>query len=93
MRVRLKDKPQATGRASSFNVHAMFEIVMYFDGEDGFDGCDSVYGSDVEVFVTKLGAWKTLSQAMKDRDVITDNLNTEFFEPANDADRERGFAL
>jgi hypothetical protein len=93
MRARLKDKPNVTGSASSLNVHAIFEVIMYFDGEEGFDGCDSVYGSDVEVFVTKLGAWKPLSQAMKDRDVITDNYNTEFFEPRNDADRERGFTL
>lgn len=37
--------------------------------------------------------WKDLNQAMKDRDVITDNYNTYFFEPRTPEDRIRGFTL
>jgi len=37
--------------------------------------------------------WKDLNQAMKDRDVITDNYNKYFFEPRTSEDRIRGFTL
>jgi len=91
MRCRLKSKPDVEGGSSRFNVHALFEVIMYFDEDQG--GCDSVPGSDVEVYVEKLAAWKPLGQAIRDRDVITDNVNSEFAEPATLADRERGYWL
>lgn len=92
MRVRLKTKKEGEyhyGSAHAFNVHAMAEIIMYFDGDDG--GCDSVFTKDVEVEID--GKWISFGEAQRTHAIITDNYNTEFFIPKNDADRERGFTL
>lgn len=63
-------------------MHALSEVNI---------GCDSVYIKDLEIFIEKLGVWKSLSQAFKDRDVITDNYNTTFSEPKTEEDRARGY--
>ncbi len=54
MKVRMKDKPNITGTASKFNTCSpVGEVIMYFDDHEKFGGADSVYISDLEVFITK----------------------------------------
>lgn len=48
---------------------------------------------DVEVYIEKLGIWKSLVSAMRDRDVITDATEVKFFEPKSELDRARGYAV
>lgn len=72
------------GRGSQLNVHALFEVIVYFD-----DDCDTIPGSELEVHLD--GAWMPLGQAFREKKLITDNYNTEFFEPANEIERERGY--
>ena len=93
MKVRFKDRPAITGTASEFNVHALAEIIFYFDDADTHGGCDSVFMRDVEIFVTKLDTWKSFNDASRDGDIIPDNYNRSFGEPETDADRERGYSL
>jgi len=87
MKARLINKPHITGETSRFNTHALGEVLMGFDDGD----LDSMFVSDVEVYVEALKEWKPLSFAFKDHDVITDNYNTCFFEPDNEEDRKRGY--
>lgn len=87
MKARLINKPHITGETSRFNTHALGEVLMGFDDGD----LDSMFVSDVEVYVEALKEWKPLSLAFKDHDVITDNYNTCFFEPDNEEDRKRGY--
>ena len=92
--MRLRYKSPRTGNyiegyGSRFNTHAMFEVVMYFDDGEGCGGCDSMPGSELEVCIGE--AWLPLGQALRERKLITDNYNTEFFEPENEAERERGY--
>lgn len=87
--MRLRWKNPRTGtyvdcRGSKFNVHALFEVIVYFE-----DDSDTIPGSELEVFLGD--AWVKLGQAFRDKLLITDNYNTEFFEPANEAERERGY--
>jgi hypothetical protein len=89
----MKLRQKATGvicHSDRFNTHGLSEIIVYFD-----DDCDSDYITNYEV---ELGIgdevyWKDLSQAFKDRDVISDNHNTWFFEPKNEEDKKRGYTL
>lgn len=85
MKARLKDRPEITGYTDTFNTHALSEVVMYFDDGDA----DSVFMKDVQIQVGE--EWKDLKQAFADKDIITDNLNTRFGPPRDDAARERGF--
>ena len=74
-------------RSSEFNIHGLSEIIVYYA-----DGCDSdfIFNFDVEL---KDGSWKDMHQAFEDHYIITDNLDTEFFYPECDADRNRGYTL
>lgn len=87
MKVRLINNRRVTGHSGDFNIHAMAEVIVGFDGGD----CDTMYIHDLEVFVTKLNAWKPLSNAFKDKDVIPDNYNRYFAEPGTEEDRKRGY--
>lgn len=89
MEARLKNNPELTGEASDFNTSSLFEVHMYFDHGDA----DSVFTSDIEVFLKSKQEWKQLDLCFKDKDVITDNYNTCFFEPESEEDRERGYTL
>ena len=89
MKARLINKPHITGETSHFNTYALGEVLMGFDDGD----LDSIFVSDIEVYVEATNQWKALTQAFKDHDVITDNYNTCFFEPENDEERERGYSL
>lgn len=71
-------------RGWQFNVHALFEVIVYFE-----DDSDTIPGSELEVELH--GEWIALGQAFRDKLLITDNYNTCFFEPASEAERERGY--
>lgn len=89
MKVRLIDKPEITGNSSQFNVHALAEVFVGFDNLDyGYDTC---YIKDFDVFVEATQEWKTMSDAFRDHDIVTDNMNSVFFEPKKQEDRERGY--
>jgi hypothetical protein len=85
VRVRLKDKPEVTGTSSKFN--GSFEVLVTFEGGE----MDSVFTSDLEVLIG--GEWKDLGLSLDKKDIITDNHNTEFFEPQDEAEKLRGYKL
>jgi hypothetical protein len=68
--------------STDFNMAALNEVV---------GGGDSWYIKDLDVLID--GNWKDMRQAFKDKDIITDNYNTHFFEPPTEEDRKRGFTL
>ena len=75
------------GEASRFNLHALNEVIVTFD--DG--SADTCFLRELEVRIA--GEWKSMRQAFEDRDLITDNENTCFFEPRTPEDRARGYTL
>ncbi len=87
--MRILYKGKAYGSASNFNMASLNEVIVGFEEGD----MDSCFVSDLGVFIEKTKSWKSLKQAFKDRDVITDNYNSYFFEPQTEEDRERGFTL
>jgi len=102
MLVREKTKPDNKGRmiSSKFNINALAEVLCYWIGEDGEgEGASSMYIKELDIFIeakNKTGqivGWKDMGQAFKDKDIITDNYNTYFFEPRTKEDRERGYTL
>ncbi len=110
MKVRFKNKPNITGTASKFNTSSpVGEVIMYFDDFERLGGADSVYISELEVFITKnlqlllnksvipewtpVGHWISMSEAFKNNDLITDNYSVEFFEPKDEEERKRGYRL
>ena len=76
------------GTASQFNMHGIGEMIVYLE-----DDCDSDFIRDYDVFLEATQQWKDMRQAFKDHDLINDNYNTCFFEPANAEERERGYRL
>jgi len=109
MKVRMKNNPNITGISNKFNTSSTGEVIIYFDDFENLDGTDSVYISDLEVFITKnklfllrkngiekwtpIGHWIPMDEAFKNKDLITDNYNTTFFEPENDEEKKRGYRL
>ena len=81
MKLRYKKTGTETA-SSSFNVHAMAEVLT---------GDDTVYISDLDVWLPKLNIWKDMGRAFTDHDLIVDDYNTYFFEPENDEEREKGW--
>ncbi len=76
--------------SGKFNVHALSEVICFWSTGEA----DSMFVADLDVFIEANGiGWKDLEQAFKDKDIITDNFNTCFFEPANEKDKERGYTL
>ncbi len=61
---------------------------MHFDKGDA----DSMFIRELDVWIEPTG-WKDMSAAFLDHDIITDNYNTQFFEPKNAEDRKRGYTL
>jgi hypothetical protein len=92
MKIRLKDKPKATGFSMGLNTHAMAEVIVGFDDDESGQsmGMDSCFLKELQVLL-KDGTWKDLEQAFKDKDVITDNYNTDFREPENEEEKEKGW--
>jgi hypothetical protein len=87
MKVRLKKNPAVTGSSSTFNTHGLGEMIVGFTEGD----MDSQMISDYEVFLEKKQEWKDMSQAFADKDLIPDNYNCIFAEPADEESRERGW--
>lgn len=54
------------------------------------DTIDEIEVSELEIKLSN-GTWKNLVKAFNDRDVIEDNLSTEFREPLDVGERFRGF--
>ena len=86
MRVRQKANKAVTGHSSTFNTHALSEIVVGFDEGD----MDSCFIKDYEVLIKGKG-WVDMCQAFSDKDIIPNNLDTDFGVPSNDEERERGW--
>lgn len=86
MKIRYK-KTGSEGHASSFNTHALAEVLVNFD--DG--GGDSAFISELDVLLPS--GWKDMKQAFTDHDLVTDNYNTCFFPPHDEMERERGWRL
>jgi hypothetical protein len=99
MKVRLIKKPNITGIANRFNTCSKCEVIIGYDGAD----MDSVYVSELEVLIHKIvkigfshkviKLWMPMKEAFRNKDLITDDMNTEFFEPHNKEDRVRGYTL
>ena len=87
MKIKLK-KTDQVGSSSNFNTHSVSEILVSFN-----DWYDTDYIKNYDVWLEQSHQWKDLGEAFKSHDVITDNYNTVFFEPTNEQDRARGFAL
>lgn len=73
------------GSSDQFNTHGIGEIIIGFD-----DGADSQFVRDYDVQL-KLGEWKDMNEAFRDRDIIEDNYATWFREPVNEEERVRGY--
>lgn len=83
MKVRYKNSGTEAD-ASRFNTHGVGEVLT---------GDDSVLISELDAFLTATQEWKDMQQAFKNRDLISDNYNTCFFEPKTAEDRIRGYTL
>lgn len=88
MKVRYKteDGRYVEGQSGNFNTHGLGEIIVYFDDES----CDSMYLNPFEVQL-KSGEWKGMPQAFKDRDILSNNLNTSFDFPHSEEEKKQGF--
>jgi hypothetical protein len=83
----MKVRYQKTGsiaHASRFNMAALAEVIT---------GDDSPSIHELDVWLEQKQQWKPLADAFRDHDVITDDLNSSFFEPQTEEDRQRGFAV
>lgn len=96
MKARDKRSPEIILITGKFNIHALNECICFWPEGDA----DSVYFKDLDVFIEatsgvteKQIGWKDMREAFSDKDIIVDNFNTRFFEPANEEDRKRGFTL
>jgi len=101
MKVREKkdfSNPDVKCSSIQFNVHAIAEVICFWEDGD----TDSMFIKDLDVYITAkvfngfafmVVGWKDMEQAFKDHDIIIDNYNACFFEPANEEDRKRGFTL
>lgn len=85
MKLRLKDTQEICS-SDKFNIHAISEIIVYFDNDMGTD-----FIKNYDVWLETKEEWKDLSQSFKDKDVIPDNYNSYFREPKNEIEREQGW--
>jgi hypothetical protein len=89
MIVRLKQNNNVKGTSNSFNTLTVGEVLVHFD--DG--SMTSMYISDLDVLITRELKWIPLSEAFKQKLVITDNYNTHFFEPKDKEEKIRGYRI
>ena len=82
MKVRFKKGKETF--ANKFNPTGVGEVLT---------GDDSVFISDLNVWLESKKEWKDMSEAFRDHDLIVDNYNTYFFEPRSEEDRKRGFVV
>jgi len=88
MECRLHDNHYAVGACAKFNINALSEVFAVIDGE-----YLDMFINELDVFVTAKKEWIHLPDAFKNKDVITDNFNTNFFEPKNEEDKNRGYTI
>lgn len=74
------------GVSHTFNTHGLGDVVCYFKKA----GCESEFIEKLEVKLQD-GSWKSMQQAFADKDIIPNNLSTEFDFPHSDTEREQGF--
>lgn len=74
------------GTSGRFNTVGISEVIVYYNY-----GLEPEFIADLDVLIN--GQWKDLGCAFDDHDLITDNLNTEFFFADNEEDRKRGYTL
>ena len=80
MLVRIHDNPEVEGYGSHFNLCSINDILVYFD-----DGSIEEYSpSQLDVYLTKTEEWKYLTDALIDKDVVTNDENTFFYEPRDE---------
>lgn len=84
MKVRDK-KTKHEGTSNKFNMHALSEVIVYWDSED----CSSEFIDNLEVKINN--TWIDLDDAFSRKLVITDNYNSEFREPINLEEQHRGY--
>ncbi len=89
MKVRFKVKPDEICTSSRFEVSTLTDVLVFSPEEPLGD----VPQRELDVFLESKGEWKDMREAFSDHDLITDNYNTMFFEPRNEEDRTRGYAL
>lgn len=85
MKVRFTKYPDIIGTSNKFNMSSCTEVIVHFD-TPGM-GSDSQFINELDVLIKD--RWVPLSEAFKNHDLITDNENTEFFEPINDEEGKR----
>jgi len=83
MKVKYKKSGMIT-EANRFNTSTCSEVLT---------GDDSVFIIDLDVYLDSKLKWVDMGEAFKNKDLITDNYNTRFFEPKNEEDKQRGFSL
>ena len=88
MKVRLKKEMNIIGTANEFIKILPGKVLMHYEK---FGGAESAYISDLEVYIED--EWKDLSDAFKNKDIITDYYNEWFFEPKDEEERRRGYRL
>lgn len=86
MKVRFIKNKEITGTSHKFNFNSQEVIICLND-----EGLDSEYIKDLEVEIKD--EWISLSEAFKQKLLITDNHNIGFFEPINNEEKERGYRL
>jgi len=96
MRVRLKDRPHVVGTAreivlgvlSAPGFGAPTEVIMRRDDAEEGDEAETVPIVDVEVYVSRRRAWRTLPQALSDDEVAVamdvERNRAELYEPTGD---------
>ena len=82
MKVRYKKHPKEVIPCSRFNTSTLGEVILLDTSE---------FISELDVWLEQKQEWKDMHQAFMDKDLITNNLNTCFFEPETPEDSERGF--
>jgi hypothetical protein len=83
-KVRYKKHPEEVINTYRFNISTLGEVILPDTSE---------FVSELDVWLEQKKEWKDMHQAFMDKDLITDNYNTRFFEPPTQEDRERGFTL
>lgn len=86
MQVRYKNKhgEYVQGTSSRFNTHGVGEVICYFG-----DDCESMFISELEVLIGN--TWKSLGDAFDNKDIVPNNINTDFDEPHSEAEKQQGF--
>jgi ssRNA-specific RNase YbeY (16S rRNA maturation enzyme) len=82
MNVRYKKHPEELIPCSRFNISTLGEVILPNTSE---------FVSELDVWLEQKKEWKDMHQAFMDKDLITNNMNTSFFEPPTEEDRKRGF--